>query len=218
MDAVTSAAGSGERRRARLRADTTRICLIVSPHVAKGDWLDTLQRLRNVDMVQLRAKGQPDERIVAWAQRLRPHFALLILNDRPDLVQDAGADGAHVGQDDMDAVAARALLGPDAILGLSTHDEREVREARSLPVDYVGLGPCFETGSKELELAPGGAALVRRSLPAAGDLPVFPIGGITPANVASLAAAGARRVAVGSGILDAADPVRAAQAVAGALA
>ena len=113
----------------------------------------------------------------------------------------------------MPAEEARARIGPDRLLGVSTHDEAEIAEAAGRGADHVGLGPCFPTGTKHLERAPGGAELVRRGVAAAGDLPVFPIGGITPDHVAFLAAAGARRVAVGAGVLEASDPVEAVRRI-----
>lgn len=174
-----------------------------------------------VDLVQLRDVSGDDDRLRVRALRLRTlaaaHDVPLILNDRPDLAAALDLDGAHVGHDDVPPATARAWLGPDRLLGASTHAPDEVAAATAAPVDHIGLGPCFATGSKDLAYTPGGAALVARCLPAAGTLPVFPIGGITPENVGALAAAGATRAAVGAGILAAADPARAARALRAAL-
>lgn len=213
---------TGLQRRDRLA--TARVYLIVTLDAPDAGELDALSRALAsgaVDLVQLRDVSGDEPRMRARAERMRAlcreHDALLILNDRPDVAAAMDLDGAHVGLDDVPAATARAWLGPDRLLGLSTHDPEEVAAARSQPVDHIGLGPCFPTQSKDLTYTPGGADLVARCVPAAGDLPVFPIGGITPENVHALAAAGATRAAVGAGILAAADPADAARAVQKAL-
>jgi thiamine-phosphate pyrophosphorylase len=162
-----------------------------------------------VDIVQLRRRtpGAMDAGLVQAVQSLAAASGVLfIVNDDVALAARVDADGAHVGQGDMPVEAARALLGRDRILGLSTHDEYEIAAARRGSADYVGLGPCFGSRSKQLQLPPGGAPLVRRGQAAAGPLPLFPIGGIDAAHAPLLVAAGAARLAVGAGILDAADP------------
>lgn len=168
-----------------------------------------------VDLVQLRAKDTPAiDAPAAWLRDLaRATNTLFVMNDDPAAAVRADADGVHVGQDDAAPADAREMVGAERLVGLSTHDAREITAAATMPVDYVGLGPCFPTGSKQLTRTPGGAALVATGVEAAGALPVFPIGGITPANVEALAAAGARRAAVGAGILDAPDPAAAARRI-----
>lgn len=206
----------GEERRERLGA--ARVYLILTLRDDEGGWRAPLmEALRSgaVDVLQLR-DVRPDERKTYFQagslQMLCHAFGVLfLLNDRPDLAAELDLDGAHVGQDDMPVAEARLLLGPDRLLGLSTHDAGEVESARRADVDYVGLGPCFATETKALEREPRGADLVAECRAAAGDLPVFPIGGITPDNVAALVAAGASRAAVGAGILAAADPAAAAR-------
>lgn len=213
---------SGAARRAHL--ETACVYLIVTLDAQRRDELaPTEAALASgaVDLVQLRDVSGDEARLRARAAALKvlcaDHGVALILNDRPDIAAALDLDGAHVGRDDVPAATARAWLGPDRLLGLSTHDPAELEAARHEPVDHVGLGPCFPTGSKALAYEPGGAGLVARCLPVAGDLPVFPIGGITPDNVGSLAAAGATRAAVGAGILAAADPAAAARALREAL-
>ena len=195
-----------------------RLYLIVTVDRADEGWLDPVAvalASGRIGMVQLRAGAGSETRIRQQIERLRPlcdaRNALLLLNDHPALAADLDLDGAHVGQGDLAPTAARALLGPDRLLGLSTHDVAEIEAAGSEPVDYLGLGPCYPTLSKDLALAPGGAALVARCRGAAQNRPLFPIGGIGPSNAAALAAAGARRLAVGAGILAAADPAAAAR-------
>jgi thiamine-phosphate pyrophosphorylase len=170
-----------------------------------------------VDVFQLRMKDAGDDAILAAAAVAREACAvagaLLILNDRPDLVAAAGADGAHVGQDDVPVAQARALAGPDALLGLSTHSPAQVDAAEG--VDYIGVGPVHSTPTKPgrpavgLDLVAYAAAHAR--------VPWFAIGGVAPGTIGPALAAGARRVAVVRAIAEAADPEAAARALRGAL-
>ena len=208
----------------RERLARTILYLVVTPDAHGPAWLDALERALDtglVGMVQVREKHATDADVLHRASNIRPLVhaagALLILNDRVHLVAEAGADGVHVGEADMPPEEARERLGSALLLGVSTHDETEVARAASRGADHAGLGPCFPSTSKALEREAGGAALVRRCLPRAGDLPVFPIGGVSPATIQDLAAAGARRAAVGAGVLEAADPAAAVRAIHGAL-
>ena len=202
-------------RVARLRA--ARLYLIVSADThERAPLTATRAALASgaVDILQIRRRtpGALDETLVRALQAIAEETgSLFIVNDDVALAQRLDADGAHVGQDDMSVAKARAHLGPERLLGLSTHDAGEIEAARTLPVDYVGLGPCFASTSKQLRLPPGGAGLVRHGHAAAGALPLFPIGGIDAAGAPALVAAGATRLAIGAGILDAADPGAAAR-------
>lgn len=123
----------------------------------------------------------------------------LLVNDRVDLAVMSGAAGAHVGQDDLPARAARALLGSDAMLGVSTHDERQLEAAQRLPVDYVALGPVFASATKSGHAEPLGLARLaacRRS----SDKPLVAIGGVAASNLGDVLAAGADAVALASAI------------------
>lgn len=213
---------TGAERRRRLAQ--ARLYLIAGPETGGPDWLaSTLRALASgaVDLLQLRAKGATDGDLVAWARALRPACdaagALLIVNDLASLAAPCEADGAHVGEHDLPPGLARLLLGPERLLGVSTHGPDEVTAARRAGVDYAGLGPCFATGSKALARAPGGPALVAAARAVAGDLPIFPIGGIGEAHLPALVAAGARRVAIGRAVLEAPDPAEAARRIAGRL-
>ena len=170
-----------------------------------------------VDVVQLRDKRAGDGELLAAAATARRRCdeagALLILNDRPDLVAGAGADGCHVGQDDMDVAAARALAGPDALVGRSTHTPVDIAAAGG--ADYIGVGPVYATPTKPGRPAVG-LALVRHAAEHA-PVPFFAIGGIDAANAAAVVAAGARRIAVVRAIAEAADPRAAAAALRAAL-
>jgi len=175
------------------------------------------QALRGgVDIVQLRLKDADDETTVATARRYvavcRAHGVPLILNDRPDLVSATGADGVHVGQDDVPAAQARALVGPDRIVGLSTHSPAQIDAAAAQPeVDYIGVGPVHATPTKPGRPAVG-LDLVRYAAAHAAT-PYFAIGGIDADNVAAVRSAGATRIAVVRAITDAPDPEAAARAL-----
>jgi thiamine-phosphate pyrophosphorylase len=170
-----------------------------------------------VDLVQLRMKSADDERIVAAARRFAEvchgHGIPLILNDRPDLVQEAGADGVHVGQDDVPVARARELVGGERLVGLSTHSPQQVEAAGEQDLDYIGVGPVHATPTK-----PGRAAvgLELVAYAAAHSVhPFFAIGGIGPGNVEAVRAAGATRIAVVRAITEAPDPRQAAAALGG---
>jgi thiamine-phosphate pyrophosphorylase len=166
-----------------------------------------------VDMVQLRMKDAPDARIVAVGQRFAraasAHGALFILNDRPDLAEAVDADGVHVGQDDVTVADARATVGSDRLVGLSTHSPEQVDGAAGVPVDYIGVGPVHATPTKPGRPAVG-LALVRYAA-AHATVPFVAIGGITPANAGAVREAGAERIAVVRALTDSPDPAQAAR-------
>ncbi len=166
-----------------------------------------------VDIVQLRDKDASDDELLAAAATVRALCdeagALLILNDRPDLVAAARADGCHVGQEDMDVAQARALAGPEALVGRSTHSSQDIAAAGD--ADYIGVGPVHATPTKPGRPAVG-LELVRHAA-AHSTVPFFAIGGIDAANAGAVLAAGARRIAVVRAIGGAADPRAAAAAL-----
>jgi thiamine-phosphate pyrophosphorylase len=168
-----------------------------------------------VDMVQLRMKDAPDARIVAVGQRFAraasAHGALFILNDRPDLAEAVDADGVHVGQDDVTVADARATVGLDRLVGLSTHSPEQVDGAAGVPVDYIGVGPVHATPTKPGRPAVG-LALVRYAA-AHATVPFVAIGGITPANAGAVREAGAERIAVVRALTDSPDPAQAARSL-----
>ncbi len=128
--------------------------------------------------------------------------AVVIINDRVDVALVSGASGAHVGQEDLPPAAARAQLGAEAIIGLSTHTEAQMRVAVTEPVSYIAVGPVFETATKATGYAAVGLATVARARDLAGPAcPVVAIGGITPADAAEVIAAGAAAVAVIGGVV-----------------
>jgi thiamine-phosphate pyrophosphorylase len=174
-----------------------------------------------VDMVQLRDKSASDDELVRAAAVFRrlcdEHNALFWLNDRPDLVAACGADGVHVGQDDMPVAEARAAAGADVLVGLSTHSRVQLDAALADgEADQVSVGPVWETPTKEGRPA-AGLDYVRYAARVAGERPWFAIGGIDLGNVREVIAAGASRVVVVRAIRDADDPRAAAAALRSAL-
>ncbi len=187
---------------------------LVGPLAARGRSLVAIAEQAiagGVDAIQLRDKQAADDELVAGLRALRPlcdtSGTLLMLNDRPDLAVAGGADGVHVGQDDMAVAAARAIVGDDRLIGLSTHDPQQVDAALELGADHIGVGPINATPTKQ-GVAGIGVDLVRHA--AAGPLPFVAIGGIDRANVHAPLDAGARRVAVVRAIVEADDPRTAA--------
>jgi len=173
-----------------------------------------------VDMVQLRDKTASDAELVRAAKVFRrvcdEHGALFWLNDRPDLAVACGADGVHVGLDDLAPAAARQLAGPDVLIGLSTHSSSQLDAALAGDADQLSVGPVWETPTKEGRPA-AGLDYVRYAAGVAGDRPWFAIGGIDLDNVREVIAAGASRIVVVRAIRDAPDPRAAAAALREAL-
>jgi len=200
----------------RQRLNTARLYLVCDDR--PDAFLDDALR-GGVDIVQLRIKDGDEQRILAAAERFaracREHEALFILNDRPELVAAARADGVHLGQDDVPVAVARALVGPERLVGLSTHSPRQIDRAADLDVDYLGVGPVQATPTKPGRPAVG-LELVRYAAGNA-DVPFFAIGGIDERNVSAVADAGARRIAVVRALTQADDPQQVARALCSAL-
>ncbi len=168
-----------------------------------------------VHVIQLRDKRLADRELLDRARRLRALTrgspALFIMNDRPDLAALAEADGVHVGQEELTVKDARQVVGPDALVGVSTHSLEQARQAVLDGADYLGLGPTFASGTKSFDRFPGIDFL--RQAAAEIALPAFAIGGITVENLPQVLAAGIRRIAVGQSIVEAVDPSAAARAM-----
>jgi thiamine-phosphate pyrophosphorylase len=233
-------AGSTDRTwdavRLRDRLREARLYLLFSPAACGGrDPLEVLEAaLPHVDLVQVRIKalaagpeptGAPSEArgTFEWTEKVLELAALhaelevpVLVDDRADVARsllERGCAGVHLGQDDAPARWMRALLGPDPLIGLSTHSLAQVAAALEEPVDYLGFGPIHATSTKGYARGLGGEAAWIAAQ--ASPLPVFPIGGIELANVVELEGAG--RAAVSSAILAAADPSRAARELRAAL-
>ena len=204
--------GAGPLRSERLR--TARLYFVCDARPAHD--LEALLRAAlggGADIVQLREKELGRAEIERAAETFRrvadTYSALFILNDDPELARICDADGVHVGQDDVGAEQAREAMGPDAIVGLSTHSEEQIAASIGRPVDYISVGPIWETPTKAGR--PGvGLELISH---AAADAPhpFFAIGGIDGSNAGQVVAAGAERLCAVRAIRDAADPAAAAR-------
>jgi len=131
----------------------------------------------------------------------RKNNVMIIINDRVDIARALGADGVHLGQDDLPPNAAREVLGPDAIIGFSTHSVEQAIDAAGLPIDYIAIGPIFETKTKENPdpiVGLDGLAEVKKNI---GNIPLVAIGGIDLDNVLDVLAAGADSIALVSTIV-----------------
>ena len=167
--------------------------------------------------VQLREKKLSDLELLKIARSIR-HLTegtgtLFLVNDRLDIVLACGADGVHVGQEDLPASVARHLLGPNAIVGVSTGSVEEAVKAEADGASYVAIGPIFPTATKPDAGAAVGIEAIR-GIKRAVAIPVVAIGGISPANIASVAAAGADAAAVVSAVVSAGDMAGAVRALA----
>jgi thiamine-phosphate pyrophosphorylase len=171
-------------------------------------------------VLQLRDKSLPDRVLLARARLVRECTrgtgTLFIVNDRADLAHAAEADGVHLGQEELPVGDARRILGPDALIGVSTHSIEQARQAVLDGASYLGCGPTFPSETKRFEQFPGLALL--RQVSAEITLPAFAIGGIQAGNLAAVRAAGMGRVAVSHGIINHPDPEQAARELAAGLA
>ncbi|HEX2031205.1 MAG TPA: thiamine phosphate synthase [Actinomycetota bacterium] len=204
-----------EERRDRLAA--SRLYVVTGARDDLPALLDVILAA-GVDLVQLRDKESEAGDLLRWAEVFRTaterHGALFIVNDRPDVALAAGADGVHLGQGDLPVEVARRIMGPDAIVGLSTHRPEQL-DAASPDADYVTAGPVFETPTK-----PGRPAVGLEYVRYAAEherRPWFAIGGIDAANVSEVVAAGARRIAVVRAVTRASEPAVAVSRLRAAL-
>jgi thiamine-phosphate pyrophosphorylase len=164
-------------------------------------------------VLQLRDKTLNDRDLLARARLLRDITAdtgtLFIMNDRADLAALCGADGVHVGQEELSVKEARTIVGPRALIGVSTHSLEQARQAVLDGANYIGVGPVFPSGTKSFDTFPGLDLLRRVGVEI--RLPSFAIGGITAENVLQVQAAGFTRIAVAGAVLGAPDPADAAK-------
>jgi thiamine-phosphate pyrophosphorylase len=156
-------------------------------------------------MIQIRDKNMSSRELFGAIEEcnvmVRDYDAKLIVNDRVDITMALGADGVHLGQDDLPPVEARKLLGPRAIIGFSTHSVEQAIETVELPVDYIAAGPIFKTRSKADAEPAIGLAGLKRIRQAIGDFPLVAIGGINLDNCRDVLSAGADSVAMISALV-----------------
>ncbi|HEX5309341.1 MAG TPA: thiamine phosphate synthase [Solirubrobacteraceae bacterium] len=215
----------GAQRRARLAS--ARLYLVCNCLPGERDLAEFLAEAiaGGVDVVQLREKRLEDEFLLeaagVAADACDAHGALFILNDRPDIAAAVRADGVHVGQDDMPVHQVREIVGPDMLVGLSTHAPSEIDSALATTtdgspyVDYIGVGPVHATPTKPGRPAVGSELVAYAS--AHAQVPFFAIGGIDAKSIEGVLDAGASRVCVLRAICDAREPRHAALALRAAL-
>lgn len=197
------------------RLASTRLYVLVDGRGSAGElgWLVHVLVQSGADAIQLRDKRLGDRELLERARRAceaaHGGGAWFVMNDRPDLAVLAGADGVHLGQTDLTVKDARALLGPEALVGVSTHSIQQARQAVLDGASYLGVGPVFPSATKHFEEFPG-LALVR-AVAAEIRLPAFAIGGIHRENASQVLATGIGRIAVSSAVVGAADPAQAAR-------
>ncbi len=201
-------------RQGRERLANARLYLLVS---ARPD-LEHLIReavAGGVDMIQLREKNLADRDLLALAKQVRrwtkDAIALFIVNDRPDIARLCEADGVHLGQDDLPVAYARRVVGPEAIIGVSTHDLDQLQQAVMDGASYVGIGPTFQSATKDFKQLAGLDFI--RTASAATELPAFALGGIDSSNIKEVIEAGGQRIAISAAISGSDDPRLAARSL-----
>ena len=214
------------------RLATARLYLCTDARRERGDLAQFTDAALagGVDIVQLRDKGSAGERRFGpleareelaaceiLADAARRHGALFAVNDRADIARAAGADVLHLGQGDLPPGVAREIVGPDTLIGLSTHDRDQTAAAAAGAADYFCVGPCWPTPTKPGREAPG-LRLVRTAAELHTDKPWFAIGGIDAQRLPDVLDAGARRIVVVRAITAAEDPRAAAERLKSALA
>jgi thiamine-phosphate pyrophosphorylase len=199
----------------RSRLDGVVLYVLVSSDRCPGglEWTVRESLAGGAQAIQLREKSLADRELIALAHRVRRWTretgALFIMNDRTDIARLVDADGVHVGQDELSVKDARRIVGPRALVGVSTHSIEQARQAALDGANYIGVGPTFPSVTKSFDSFPG-LELVRQ-VHAEIRLPTFVIGGVTADHLEDVLAAGASRVAVSAAICASADPRSAAQ-------
>jgi len=198
-----------------------RLCVLISGGNCRAslEWIIKEAAAGGARMIQLREKSLSDREFLELAREGRRWTSEagvpFIVNDRPDIARLAEADGVHLGQNDLPVKEARRILGPDRLIGVSTHTLDQVRQAILDGANYIGVGPTFPSGTKEFDNFPGldfvGQVTNETTLPA------FVIGGVSPENIEKITAAGGQRVAVGQAICQSPNSRRAAEEMVRAL-
>jgi thiamine-phosphate pyrophosphorylase len=203
----------GGARRERLAAARLYACTPIRPDLAE---LAEALYGAGVDIVQLRDKEAEALQLLAAAEVLRAaadrYGGIFVVNDRADVALAAGADACHLGQDDLPLPWARRILGPDVLLGRSTHSIEQARAALAEGWDYVVAGPVYATATKPGRPATG-LELLRQVAKLEPAVPWFAIGGIDLTTIDAVTAAGASRAVIVRALIDAPDPAAAARAL-----
>lgn len=207
------------------RTKQWKLCVLLSESACVHSPWEVVVKLAidgGADCFQLREKSLPDRALLDRARKLvelcRPRHVAVIVNDRPDIALLAGADGVHLGQTDLEVADVRRIVGFELFIGVSASNTGEARRAALEGADYCGVGPMFASETKPKSPISGPEFLQRYLAdPACSRLPHMAISGITPANVARLAAVGCKGIAVSSAVCKAEDPTAAARELIDAL-
>lgn len=205
-------------RASRQRLETARLYVLIDGRESLNAFRQLVAGLleHGVDVLQLRDRQLSDRMLLERAKLLhrlvRGRNALFIMNDRLDVALAAAADGVHLGQDDIPLSDARRVLGPEALVGVSTHEIQQARKAVLEGANYIGCGPTFPSRTKTFSQFPGLRYLkeVRREI----SLPAFAIGGVSLENVPAVCQAGVFRVAVSNAVVNSPDPAQSARRIA----
>ncbi len=206
---------------ARDRLHNARLYVLISGSACTAalDWTIREAASGGADIFQLREKGLSDRDLIGRARDVRrwtrESRTLFVVNDRPDIARLVEADGVHLGQDDLSVKDARRVLGPGPLIGVSTHNGEQVRQAVLDGASYIGVGPTFASTTKDFASLAGVEFI--RAASELTTLPTFAIGGINETTIGEAVSAGAKRVAVGAAICAADEPALAAQRLRAAL-
>jgi len=191
-----------------------RLYVLISESACNKPWLETAEQaiLGGADCLQLREKdlhaGELLKRAKQFVDLCKRHGVISIINDRPDIALLAAADGVHVGQGDLPCFEVRKIVGNNCIVGVSTHDIEQARQAVLEGADYVGVGPVFRSPTKPRDIAPGLA--FAQAAASELQIPTIGIAGINESNIESVVATGVTGVAVTAAVCSATDPRHAA--------
>lgn len=205
----------------RERLAQARLCVLVEGGASAAACAEQVAAIAaaGAELIQLRDKNLDDagllERAIAAVAVARRHGALLVINDRPDIAVAAAADGVHLGERDMPVLAARRVVGSSRLVGRTAHTIEEARAALRDAADYLGVGPCFPSGTKAFETFAPQTFL--EAVVSEAEVPTFAIGGIELQRIAQLRALGLSRVAVASAVTRADDPAAAVASLLAAL-
>ncbi len=213
-----------ERHELLQRIRTARLHVLLTASLCRHEWQRTaIATLRGgADVIQLREKELSDNELLERAnwlrEQTREHDASLIINDRADIAKLVDADGVHLGQDDVPPAAARQIVGPLKLVGVSTHSVSEATNPRAQAADYLGVGTMFASATKP-DVGVGGPTLLSHVADAVADVPLVGIGGVSAENVLQVVSVAPARtaVAVSQAILGAADVEAATRAMVDAL-
>ena len=199
-------------------ADVT-LYVLITAELCRGEWLETAAAAIDggADCLQLREKHLPDRQLLSRASALvelaHGKNVLCIINDRADIARICGADGVHLGQQDLSVNDARSIVGGQLVVGKSAHSDTELVQAADEKPDYLAIGPMFASQTKPQVQRGGTRAQLIENATVTFAGPIVPIGGITAENVGELVSAGLSRAAVCAAVIGAADPQAAAAAI-----